>query len=139
MIKKRHLCICLLSISLFVSGCVNIYPPIPKGRWESTAPKIYIEFGALMNPSQLPEIGDRTENRGEIIHENGTTTKISLSYMHGKFDIYEYREDARYGTEDKTLYRGKYRLKGDKLRLILEDDGGELVFKRVGDVSESSE
>ena len=131
---RRNIALVLcLSILLTCSACVNFFPITVRGVLESENPKMTI----IMDGD-----GSTFGNYGELTQDDGSVIEIVLSISPSGFCIYEnkeFREDGLPGINTPKLFTGKCRQKGDTIRLILKDDEGEIILKKVGDISESSE
>ena len=121
--KKRSVLIIVLLLSLMCSACVDFFPLSIDGTLESEDPKIRIT---------LSEDPTKFGSDGELTLDDGTVVKIVFVKSHGSFTIYEFNENGEYGP-DCILFKGKYRQKGDTLRLILDDDAGEIMLEKVAD------
>ena len=118
---KKHLtpCCLILSVIFLLAGCGVNFPPMKDyyGTLESDDPHIIITM-----------YGDRKENVGELILDDGTNKKIVIVTMHGSFCIFEYNEEGNYGTDSIMLYNGTYSVGMNKI-ILKTDDGKKIVLK----------
>lgn len=131
---KRLVAACFL-IMISATGCVDVTPKIPQGRWENESHNMYIEIAQELE-TPVSGFADKFADIGEITNEDDSTTKIHFKAIHGSFSIYEYKADWKYTPEDELFY-GEYKLKGDTLTLRC-GDGTEIVLTKVSEIPESS-
>ena len=125
--------ILIIVILVLITSCASFDTIIPKGKWRSSSPDIYIETIVGGGTAVSGMIG-ANGNIGELTNDDGTVTEIYFHALNGRFSIYKLRDDAMYEEEDKIM-KGTYRFKNDTLILTTEDDE-KIVLKRV-DTEES--
>lgn len=116
---------------LFFSSCASSSSIIPDGKWESTSPEMFIEFGAG-GGTAVSGVNGLNNHTGELVDETSSVVPITFRYVHGNFSIFLYSADGIYDSET-VIYEGNYELKEDTLTLHLKD-GGEIIMKKVNEL-----
>lgn len=124
-LANKKICLLLmlvLSISIFLSGCVstNSLSKKPSGKWRCASPEILIDFG---EDGSLPT--------GMVV-ENGVETELNVFWGNAwKEIVIEYQTTESIVLEKDILFIGTFELSKGSLVLTRTEDETTLVFEPI--------